>query len=280
MGSTYVPIESWVYPAIERLATAGYVQTAFEGLRPWTRMDCARLIEEADELRLRDSAVSDAGDTLEALHREFAVELRRRDGAQNRELRIDSINERSTYIAGYPITDGYHFAETLVNNYGRPFGQGLNSYTGASVRATAGPFAAYIRAESQRVPLSPILPDPSAQLSIAAADFTPSATVGPNSGFARGRLLDVNLSFTFKSNQFTVGRQSLWWGPGRGGSMLYSNNAEPLNMIRYDRLRPVGLPGFLKLLGPMRGQSFIGRLGGSAICPSRKRHPGSKRHCT
>jgi hypothetical protein len=49
MASTYVPIESWIYPAIERLALAGYVQTAFAGLRPWTRMEIARLVAEAQE---------------------------------------------------------------------------------------------------------------------------------------------------------------------------------------------------------------------------------------
>ena len=49
MASTYVPIESWIYPAIERLALAGYIQTAFAGLRPWTRMESARLIAEAQE---------------------------------------------------------------------------------------------------------------------------------------------------------------------------------------------------------------------------------------
>src|SRR5271156_3558563 len=49
MASTYVPIESWVYPAVERLALAGYIQTAFAGLRPWTRLEVARLISEAQE---------------------------------------------------------------------------------------------------------------------------------------------------------------------------------------------------------------------------------------
>ena len=49
LASPYVPIESWIYPAIERLAAAGYIQTAFAGLRPWTRMECARLLDEARE---------------------------------------------------------------------------------------------------------------------------------------------------------------------------------------------------------------------------------------
>src|ERR1700677_4897621 len=49
MSSTYVPIETWIYPAIGYLASAGYIQTAFAGLRPWTRMTCASLIANAQK---------------------------------------------------------------------------------------------------------------------------------------------------------------------------------------------------------------------------------------
>jgi hypothetical protein len=53
MGSPYVPLDSWVYPAIEKLAAFGYIQTAFLGLKPWTRIECAQLIEYAKEPRRR-----------------------------------------------------------------------------------------------------------------------------------------------------------------------------------------------------------------------------------
>jgi hypothetical protein len=39
LASTYVPLDSWVYSAFERLAAEGYIQTAFLSLRPWTRLD-------------------------------------------------------------------------------------------------------------------------------------------------------------------------------------------------------------------------------------------------
>jgi hypothetical protein len=39
MASPYVALDSWVYPDFDRLAALGAVQTAFAGLRPWTRMD-------------------------------------------------------------------------------------------------------------------------------------------------------------------------------------------------------------------------------------------------
>ncbi|HEY1272035.1 MAG TPA: phosphatase PAP2 family protein, partial [Terriglobales bacterium] len=49
MGSPYVPLDSWVYPLLDRLAATGYVQSGLLGMRPWTRMECARLLQEAEE---------------------------------------------------------------------------------------------------------------------------------------------------------------------------------------------------------------------------------------
>jgi hypothetical protein len=265
MASTYVPIESWIYPAIERLALAGYIQTAFAGLRPWTRMESARLVAEAQEQQadLDPEEVPDEQMNLlmRDLAREFRAELRQRDGECNRQAAIDSIDWRSTAIAGAPLTDGYHFAQTLTNDYGRPYGQGANIYTGISGHAASGPFAAYLRVELQRTVPGPMTPS-SADAAIAAADFTPTAAAGPVSGFVRGRVLEGYVSYTFHDNQFSFGKQALWWGPGKGGPLLFSNNAEPITMLRYDRVSPIELPGFGRWLGPIRTQFFIGRLSG------------------
>ena len=196
------------------------------------------------------------------LEDEFVLERERIDGGRTTDFRLESVDQRSTSIGGRPLTDGYHFAETLVNDYGRPFGQGENSYSGVSVSATAGPFAAYVHAEVQKVASAPG-PSATTQAAIAAADFTSAGTFGPASGFTRGRLLDANVSYTWANNQFTFGKQSLWWGPARSGSTLLSNNAEPLTMLRYDRVEPFVLPGFFSLLGEIRAQAFVGRLSGT-----------------
>ncbi len=262
MASTDVPLESWVYPAFERLASEGYLQSAFFDLRPWTRMDCARMVEEAEDNVDNEPTTSDAPALLRSLEEEFNPELRRRGGERNAELHLESLYQRVTVIAGRPLTDGYHFGETLIDDEGRPFGEGANLYSGASLRATAGPFAAYVKTEFQRVPSSPV-PGEQAQQAIALDDFTPAASEGPPSGFARGRLLEANVSLAFFNNQLTFGRQSLWWGPARSGSTLFSNNAEPITMLRYDRVRPFELPGFLKLLGPIRVELLVGRLAGA-----------------
>jgi Capsule assembly protein Wzi len=266
LASPYVPIESWIYPAIERLAAAGYIQTAFAGLRPWTRMECARLLDEAREqqaeLGPEEETDKQSALLMRDLDREFALELRQQDGLmRQRQGAIESIDFRSSSIAGAPSTDGYHNAQTLTNDYGRPYGEGENVYTGITLRASSGPFASFIRAELQNTAPDRLAPV-SAQAAIAAADFTPAAALGPASGFTRGRVIEGYGSFAFRNNQISFGKQALWWGPGKGGPMLFSNNAEPLMMLRFDRVSPFELPGIGRLLGPIRVQAFIGRLTG------------------
>ena len=277
MASPYVPLESWVYPAFDFLAGNGYIQSAFFNLRPWTRLDCARLIEEAEDLSADQSVDQNTLTTLRELKREFAPELARRAGARNAEFVIESVYQRVTAISGEPLTDGYHFAETLVNDDGRPFGEGANLYSGLTMRATFGPFAAYVQGEMQRSGAA-ITPNAQAEQQIAIADFTPVGAEGPGSNFLRGRLLDANVSLAFANNQLTFGKQSLWWGPAQSSTTLFTNNAEPINMLRYDRVRPIELPGPLKLLGPIRAQLLLGRLSGAQFSHTDQQTFGTPGH--
>ncbi len=261
MGSTYVPLDSWVYPAIDRLVALGYIQTDFAGLRPWTRMECARLLSEADERAAGDDSHSDAGMLYRSLAAEFALELRREVGAPNAGLQVESIYSQALGISGRPLVDGYHFAQTVSNDFGRPYGQGTNSYSGAAMRATAGPMAFYVRGEYQHSGLV-VQPSPTAQAAIAKADFTPAASAGPPSNVTRFRLIEAYAAVVFKNNQLTFGQQALWWGPASSEAMLFSDNAQSIPMLRYDRVSPFKLPSFLGVLGPMRVEFFIGRLAG------------------
>jgi hypothetical protein len=56
MGSTDVPLDSWIYDALDRLAAMGYLPTSTAIIRPWTRLECARLLAEAhDSMRQTSS---------------------------------------------------------------------------------------------------------------------------------------------------------------------------------------------------------------------------------
>src|SRR5580658_5468886 len=61
MGSVYVPLDSWIYPALDRLAAMGYREPGFAGMRPWTRMECARMIDESKDVQGARLFLSDDG---------------------------------------------------------------------------------------------------------------------------------------------------------------------------------------------------------------------------
>jgi hypothetical protein len=263
MGSPYVPLDSWVYPAIERLEAMGYVQTGMLGMRPWTRLECARLVEEASDRREsveKNTAVADR--LIASLESEFADALDLLGGARNRSLELESAYTRFTGIAGQPLTDGYHFGQTITNDFGRPYGEGFNSVTGLSGWASSGPFTAYLRGEYQHAPAGPELSQGARQF-ISAAEYglpLPPSQLSPQ--VDRFRALDAYVAMNFENWQVSFGKQSLWWGPGQGGSMMFSDNAEPVTMLKISRVSPVKLPSIFGWMGPVRTEFFVGRLSG------------------
>ena len=73
MGSSYVPLDSWVYAALERLAALGYIQSESLSIRPWTRLECARLLTEAAAHDTGSDATDEVRQLYDALSAEFAI---------------------------------------------------------------------------------------------------------------------------------------------------------------------------------------------------------------
>lgn len=262
MGSPYVPLDSWIYPAMERLAALGYLQTASLGIRPWTRLECARLLAEATDLAPDIAGSEQTQSLLQILSEEFAAESDRTYGEQNLHAQLESVYQRSLGMSGTPLTDGYHFGQTVLDDFGRPFHQGFNMVAGTSVWAVAGPFVAYARGEYQYSPSSPAA-SPAALAFISAADgLPPNAPIAPVAAFSRFRPLDAYVGMNFANWQMSFGRQSLWWGPSAGGTLAFTNNAEPIDMFRMNRVSPFRLPWIFSYLGALRLDFFIGRLTG------------------
>ena len=261
MASPYVSTDSWVYPAFERLAALGYVHTGYANLRPWTRMECARLLEEASEqLAGTDGANREAQKLYNSLATEFVQETRRLDGAANLEVGIDSIYTRVTGISGPPLRDSYHFGQSLVNDYGRPYGEGFNNVSGITAHAVAGPFAFYIRGEYQHAPAFPSYA-PQVLQAIANADLTSpvSSAIGEVNRFD---VLDSLVAVKLGNVQMSFGKQSNWLGPVESGPLLLSNNAEPMVMLKIDTVSPYKIPLLSHIFGPARTELFIGQLAG------------------
>lgn len=263
LGSPYVPLDSWIYPALERMAAMGYIKTAILGLRPWTRLECARLLSEASEREPDEDSPADVQQLYESLSREFEGEFNDAEGEQNVHAEVESVYTRGLGISGKPLTDNYHFGQTFLNDYGRPYEEGFNSVVGTSGWTTAGPFVIYARGEYQSAPSAPSL-SPAALSFISAADgLPPNPPSMPTAAISRFQLLDAYVGMNLANWQISFGRQSLWWGPGEQGAMLFTNNAEPLNkMFRVNRVSPFRLPSFLGLLGDIRMEFFLGQLAG------------------
>ncbi len=267
MGSPYVPMDSWVYPAFDRLAALGYVNSGIFGMRPWTRLECLRLLNEASEnLDVRGSEDSEALRLHDSLAREFSNDRAIVAGRDNRSLQVESFYTRVTGISGTPLIDGFHFGQTVLNDFGRPFAEGFNAAEGFSGWTASGRFTAYIRGEFQHSPSSPPLSESAREL-IAISDANlpvPPATVNP--AVNHFQLLDAYVAMNFENWQFAFGKQSLWWGPSSGGPMVFSDNAVPVTMFRIDRVSPFKLPWVLGVMGPHAGSfSWGGFLGTSLL---------------
>jgi hypothetical protein len=261
MGSSAVPLDSWMYPAIERLIALGYIKSGYLGIRPWTRLECARMLEEAKQ------QIEDAGDqggeavrTYNDLAGELSFETGRLDGAANLGASLDSVYARTTQISGTPLRDGYHFGQTIINDYGRPYAQGFNAVGGLTTHAEAGPFSMSLQAEYQHSPA--VTSDPLSVLQAMAGIDSTLPLANGTSQLDRFRLLDSTVAVTFHNTQISFGQQSLWLGTSQTGPFLFSDNAQPLTMLRIDSVSPYEVPLISKLLGPMRSQFFIGRLSG------------------
>ena len=263
-GSPYIPLDSWIYPALDRLTAMGLIDSGFAGMKPWTRNECVRLLGEAeDKVGDEEEVRPEVQNLLSTLERELRPETEAAVGGNDDGVfRVESVYSRTEHISGMPLTDGYNFAQTQFNDFGRPYGEGWNSVTGFSSYATWGSWTGYVRGELQTAPRTPALPL-SARQFVAASDGYPSVPPGTASpSVQRFDLLEGYASLTFDNWQVSFGKQSLNWGPGDGGAMMLSNNVEPINMFRVNRVSPVRLPSFLKFLGPVRMEFFVGQLDG------------------
>jgi membrane-associated phospholipid phosphatase len=257
LGSPYVPLDSWAYSALKRLAALGYIQTQFTGLEPWTRAECERQTEEAEYYAQELSADSEVAETVQALKQEFGS-----DGQHYYySAQIDSIYSRYGQISGTPLRDSYHFGQTLWNDFGRPYDEGSNIITGATASSVAGRFFFYAQGEYQHAPGRGPLTD-AQRTFIAGVDANPVQPSAPVNAIDRFYPIDIYAGVKLGEYSITFGKQSLWLSPTQAGPLMVSNNADPMYMLRVSRTTPLVLPGFLHWLGPLRGEALFSKLSG------------------
>ena len=258
-ASSYTPVDSWIYPAFDRLAALGYLPTISLSMRPWTRLESARLLVEAHENM--DAADETSNLVLSTLDAEFAHETKVYDGARNAAAQVESTYGRYTELSGTPLRDSFHFAQSLSDDFGRPFGKGANGISGISLRAEGGRFSVYLRGEYQYASAISAY-NTEAQQAIAGYDGLPFGWNLRYGTTSRIRTIEAYASLILANWQLSFGQLALWWSPDRFTSLILSNNAEAMPMLRLARAKPIQMPGILSWMGPVHFDSFFSREGG------------------
>jgi hypothetical protein len=289
-GSTYVPMDSWVYPVLERLGSMGLVPSQSVSIRPWTRQECRRQLREAEEILNGFASLDYQMDNntrkeAERLFPELERELEEPDGRATAVL--DSVYLREGAIVGPALTDGFHFGQTWTNDFGRPLGRGNSVLAGYQVRAVAGRFFLHVREEMQTDPgAQAITPGEAALFNqldnvpfvYPGAPTIPAAVIPQPqpavAAYVRQRPLDMYAGVAFHGWSASFGKQELYWGPTTMGPWAFSANAEPTYNLRVDATRPHAFPLFPQL-GSYRIDLVFGKLSGHKY-PARPYFNGQK----
>ncbi len=275
-----------------RLYSLGYVNTVYLGLRPWTRASIIHMLEESGNLIEDSEATGDPGagearEIYNALNRELHYDMEGPCGPHEGTTRIESVYTVARGISGTPLHDSYHLGSTIVNDYGRPFENGFNNYSGASGYATAGRFALYVRAEFQGAPsavgysrtlaqtlsgvdqLNYYIASSTSPYALTTAVYNqPTIPQGPIATATDGRFLEAYLSYQYLNHVFSFGKQDQWLGPAQGGSMAFSNNAQDFYAFEINRIEPLHVPILSLLTGPFRYEFIVGALRGHNYMPN------------
>src|ERR1700744_1540833 len=136
-GSTYVPMDSWIYPAMDRLHSLGYLDTMFLGIRPWTRLSIAHMLEQSADRIDSDTGNDEARAIYLAVLREVQPDIDSATELNHPNAQLESVYTYLRGISGTPLRDSFHLGQTLINDYGRPYeGGGMND-PGICARAEA-----------------------------------------------------------------------------------------------------------------------------------------------
>ncbi len=270
LGSAYIPMDSWVYPAMMRLYSMGFLDTAFIGMRPWTRRSAVHMLQKS-QVDIMRSDNEEAQGIYDKLLYEFRSEAPLGYAQRGVVYGIQSVYTRFMGIGGTPLRDSYHLGQTIANDYGRPYQSGFNNVTGFSTLNEAGRFSLFVRGEYQHSPsaagysydLSELLSRVD-RLAPYAPPNRPQDTIpeGPIASENNFRLVEASLSFHLLGHEISGGKNDAWLGPAQGGAMAWSNNAENIYSFRINRVEPMYIPLVSKLMGPLRYDFFYGSLKG------------------
>lgn len=248
LASSNLSLHHWGYDAIERLMALEVIDRALIGAKPFTRMQAAQYVARAIERVRADEVALDGREAiaeplLERLLAEFRPELIRLGTIRSRPedksgplrfgARVTSEVDASSIGGGQTI----RFRE---NRGGEYFVNGVQNQTDVRAWAELNEWAA--------VMVQPKFISNRHLLGLGATNNSDNVY-----------LREFSLKLSYANVALEVGRGTQWWGPGYHGSLLLTDHAFPMEMIKLGTERPFRLPGFLNGLGDWKVNAFLGR---------------------
>jgi hypothetical protein len=266
-----------VYHVVDRLVWEGLVDTVLVGQKPYSRLEIARIVAEAERNRGRlERRIAEAPESsgqrralerrlervdelLAVLRTEYARELDAPSGDHGRSWGVlaefDHASEDAIWLDSrpriVPSSVGLGGIDAVTNplvdaERGEAFGQRRFRVSGAA------------HAQVTR------------WVALSAAGNVAAFSDAENDTRDRSRVDVLAASTALGNLRLDVGRDYVQWGQALEGGLAVSANAPPLDMVRLSSDRPFRFPWILRALGPSRATLFVADLGGAREFPHAK----------
>ena len=226
------PLWDWKYDAIERLSLA-FGENTVSNTRPYSRFEMAAMVLR---ISARAGELGSDGDYLKAilsrLEEDLKEEIKGINEGNVEGLKIKPLRwvRAKTVHTDSPVQ--------LENDYGFKGGK-LSIRAEASTSGTWDFIGYEIRPEYNLY-----------------RDDTNEDKLDLHSGYIVAWLNNIEIE---------VGKDSMWWGPGRRGNWVLTNNAPAFELIKVSNAVTTIPPGFLKYLGDTKFTVFLGKISEQAV---------------
>ena len=225
--SANIPLDSYIYDYLDKLDGLGYLTAMRPSAKPYTRMQAAQWVQQIEqELKKNIDVPQYAAAMLRELERELATELAilngetTDDGLKLREWQVSFVQyDGDTIVTERPKVT---MQPLNYNNDGFKYDDGFNATLKFRIEGKVD--------EDLLLSLTPRV--------TSATDYQNDFSLA--AGYLKTRINNVEIQ---------VGKDSLWWGTGKNGTLIMSNNAEPQVGIVMRNLKPLRFNGLLGHLG-------------------------------
>ena len=232
--STNVPLTNYTYQYIEKLDGLGYIDSMRIGMKPYTRIQVAKWVVEAENSKKNKPAYIDK--MIQQLKSEYKAEIKFLNGQGiESDIALKEWNLKLTHNDAEEIkrvASKSSYQPLNVNNNGHKYAEGLNLKAGLRVEKSL---------DSQFVfSLNPTF----------FYDEDNNGVAKLESGYVKTRLNNLEIA---------LGKDELWWGQGKRGTLALSNNAKSVTYAKLSNIEAMKFKWF-KGLGEVYASAFYSEI--------------------